>query len=33
MHSQKNNIATEKILLDIGRFWWYDGYDGFETDC
>ncbi len=33
MAAQKNNIATEKILLDIAKFWWYDGYEGFETDC
>jgi hypothetical protein len=32
MDGQKLGIATEKNLLEIGRFWWYDGYDGFETD-
>lgn len=33
MIGQKKGIATEKNLLDIARFWWYDGYEGFETDC
>jgi hypothetical protein len=29
---QKKGIATEKNLLDIAKFWWYDGYEGFNTD-
>lgn len=33
MIGQKKGIATEKNLLDCARFWWYDGYEGFETDC
>lgn len=32
MFAQKNNIATEKSLLDCAKFWWYDGYEGFNTD-
>ena len=32
MIGQKKGIATEKNLLDIAKFWWYDGYEGFNTD-
>lgn len=32
MHGMKINVATEKNLLDTVKFWWYDGYEGFETD-
>lgn len=33
MHGQALGVATEKSLLDIAKFWWYDGYEGFNTDC
>lgn len=29
---QKKGTFTEHNLLDIAKFWWYDGYEGFETD-
>lgn len=32
MYGMKINVATEKNLLDTVKFWWYDGYEGFETD-
>ena len=33
MHGQALGVASEKSLLDIAKFWWYDGYEGFNTDC
>ena len=33
MYGQALGVATEKNLLDIAKFWWYDGYEGFDTDC
>jgi hypothetical protein len=32
MTGQKRRTATEKDLIDIARFWWYNGYEGFNTD-
>jgi hypothetical protein len=32
MDCQRKGIATEKTLLDLGKYWWYDGYEGFNTD-
>ena len=33
MAGMKNGTATEKSLMDVAKYWWYDGYEGFYTDC
>ena len=33
MRGMNIGTATEKNLLDIAKYWWYDGYEGFNTDC
>ncbi len=32
MVGQSRGIVTEKSLLDTAKYWWYDGYEGFNTD-
>lgn len=32
MAGQQKGLCTEKSLLDSARFWWYNGYEGFNTD-
>lgn len=33
MQSQNANRCTETTLLQFAKYWWYDGYEGFNTDC
>jgi hypothetical protein len=32
MTGQQKGLCTEHNLLDCARFWWYNGYEGFNTD-
>ena len=32
MRGQKLGIVSEYNLLDAAKFWWYDGYEGFNTN-
>jgi hypothetical protein len=29
---QNNGIVTESSLLNSAKYFWYDGYEGFNTD-
>ena len=32
MRAQETGSLTEHSLLDCARFWWYNGYEGFNTN-